>query len=97
MLQYLLATNYIDIIAVDFYYDLLKVSQNKFLDIFTHHVQMVNKTTHTSGYFIHHAYIKKSLMEEFFASATVENSYFSDYDAVRTVIEKNSGDFHINL
>ena len=34
MLQYLLATNSIDIIAGDFNYDLLKVSQNKFLDIF---------------------------------------------------------------
>ena len=43
MLQYLLATRSIDIIAGDFNYDLLKVSQNKFLDISTDHVQMVNK------------------------------------------------------
>ena len=41
--QYLLATNSIDIIAGDFNYDLLKVSQNKFLGIFTDNVQMVNK------------------------------------------------------
>ena len=43
MLQYLLATRSIDIIAGDFNYDLLKVSQNKFLGISTDHVQMVNK------------------------------------------------------
>ena len=35
-------------------------------------------------------------MEEFFSSVIVENSYFSDHDAVRTVVEKNSVDFHIN-
>ena len=38
MLQYLLATNSIDITAGEFNYDLLKVSQNKFLDIFTYHI-----------------------------------------------------------
>ena len=46
MLQYLLAANSIDIIIPgDFNYDLLNRSQNKFLEIFTHHVQMVNKPT----------------------------------------------------
>ena len=85
MLQYLLATNSIDIIAADFNYDLLKVSQNKFLDIFTDHVWMVNKPTH----------ISRSL-EEFFTNVTVENIYFSDHDAVRIAIEKNYVDFHIN-
>ena len=63
VLQYLLATNSIDIIAGDFNYDLLKVSQNKFLDIFTDHVQMVNKPTHISGSLIDHVYIKKFLMK----------------------------------
>ena len=43
MLIYLLATNSIDIIVGNFNYDLLKVSENKLLDIFTHHIQMVNK------------------------------------------------------
>ena len=38
-LEYLVATYYIDIIAGDFNYDLLKVSENKFLDIFTDHVR----------------------------------------------------------
>ena len=42
-MQYLLATNSIEIIAGDFSNDLLKVSQNKFLDIFTDHVHIVNK------------------------------------------------------
>ena len=42
MLQYLLPTHSIDIIAGDFNYDPLKVPQNNFLDIFTDHVQMVN-------------------------------------------------------
>ena len=54
MLQYLLATHSIDIIAGDFSYDLLKVSQNIFLDIFTDHIQMVNKPTHISGSLIDH-------------------------------------------
>ena len=35
MLQYLVATYPVDIIAGDFNYDLLKVSENKLLDIFT--------------------------------------------------------------
>ena len=46
LLQYLLATNSIYIIAGDFNYDSLKVSKNKHLDIFTDHVQMGNKPTH---------------------------------------------------
>ena len=49
MLQYLLATNSIDFIAGDFNYDLLRVSQNKLLDNFTDHVQLVNKPTLISG------------------------------------------------
>ena len=48
ILQYLLATDSIDIIAGDFNYVLLKVSQNKFLGIFTDHVQMINKSKHIS-------------------------------------------------
>ena len=94
MLQYLLATNSIDITAGEFNYDLLKVSQNKFLDIFTDHVQMVNKPTHIYGSLIDHVCIKKALMEEFFTNVTVENIYFSD---VRITIQKNYVDFHINL
>ena len=96
MLQYLIGTNSIDNIAVDFNYDLLKVSQNKLLDIFTDHVQIVNKTTHISQSLINHVYIKKALMEEFFTNVTVKNNYFSDHDVVRIVIEKNFVDFHIN-
>ena len=68
MLQYLLATHSVDTIAGDFNYDILKVSQNKLLDIFTDHVQMVNKPTHISGSLIEHVYIKKALMEEFFTN-----------------------------
>ena len=49
MLQYLLATNSIGIIAEEFSYDILKVSRNKFLHIFIDHVQIVNKPTHISG------------------------------------------------
>ena len=45
---------------------------------------------------IDHVYVKKTLMEEFFTNLTVGNSYFSDHDAVRIVIEKNSVDFQIN-
>ena len=68
MLQYLLARHSIDIIAGDFNYDLLKVSQNKFLDIFTDHVQIVNKPIHISRSLIDHVYIKTALMEEFFTN-----------------------------
>ena len=95
MLQYLSATNSIDIIAGDFNYDLLKVSENKLLDIFTHHVQMVNKPTYLPGYLIDHVYINKTLMEEFSTNVSVENIYFSDHDALRVVIEKNTVDFQL--
>ena len=43
LVQYLPTTNSIDIIAGDFIYNLLKVTENKLLDIFTDHVQIVNK------------------------------------------------------
>ena len=88
MLQYLVVTYSMDIINEDFNYDLLKVSGNKFLDIFTDHVEMVNKPTHSSRSLIDHVYIKKSLMEELLFNATVKNIYFSDHDAVRIMIEK---------
>ena len=55
---------------------------------------MVNKSTHKSESLVDHVYIKKTLLEEFFTTATVENIYFSDHDAARTVIGKNSGNFH---
>ena len=74
----------------------LKVSQNKFLNIFTDHVQMVQKPMHISRILIDHVYIKRALMKEFITNVTVENLYFSDHDAVRIVIEKNVVDFHIN-
>ena len=45
-MQYLVEANSIDIIAGNFNYDLLKVTENRFLDISTDHVQMVNKPTH---------------------------------------------------
>ena len=60
-MQYLVAAYSIDIIAWDFSYDLLKMSENNLLDIFTDDVQKVNKPTHLS--LIDHANINKSLME----------------------------------
>ena len=86
-MQYLLAANSINIIAREFNYDLLKVTENKLLDIFTYHVQIVNKRVYISGYMIDHICIKKTLM----------NIYFSDHDTLRIVIEKNAVDFYINL
>ena len=77
MLQDLLATNSVDIVAGGFNFDLLKVSENNLLlNIFMEHVQIVNKPTHISGSLIDHAYIKKILMEEFSANATVEKCFF---------------------
>ena len=96
MLQYLLATISTDIIAEDFSYDLLKVLQKKFLDIFTGNVQMVNKPTHISGSLIDHVHIKKALMEEFFINVNVGSIYFSDHNAVNIAIQKNYVDFHVN-
>ena len=94
MLEYLLATNSIYIVAGDFNFDLLTVSENNlFLNHFTEHVYIVNKPTNISGSLTDHVYIKKTLMEEFFANATVKNIYFSDHDAIRIVIEKNNVDF----
>ena len=70
------------------------VSKNKLLDVFTDHIEMVNKPTHISGSLIDHVFIKKDLMEEFFTNATVQNIYFSDHDAVRILIEKNAVGFY---
>ena len=54
---------------------------------------MINKPTHISGSLIHHDYIRKSLIEEFFTNSTVENIYLSDNGGVRSIIEKNAVDF----
>ena len=78
MVQYLLANNSIDIIAGDFNCDLLKVSENKFRDIFTD--QMVNKPTLISRCLIDHVQVRKTLMAEFSINATVGNIYFSGRD-----------------
>ena len=96
LMQYLLATNSIDVIAGRLQLNLLKVSQNNFLDIFTNHVLMVNKPTHISGSLIDHVYFKKVLMEEFFTTLTIQNIYILDHHVVRITIEKNYVDFHIN-
>ena len=72
ILQYLIATHSIDITTGDFSYDLLKLLENKFLDIFTNHLQMVNKPTQISGSSINHVYIKKILLEEFFKTSTFQ-------------------------
>ena len=73
---------------------IFQVSKNKLLDVFTDHIEMVNKPTHISGSLIDHVFIKKDLMEEFFTNATVENIYFSDHDAIRILIEKNAVGFY---
>ena len=75
MYQYLLASNSIELLTGNFN-DHLQVSQNKLLDIFTDHVQMVNKPTHTSALLMIHVYSKKAFMEEFFTNVTVVNVYF---------------------
>ena len=94
MLQYLLATNSVDIVVGDFNFDLLKVSENYLLlNYFIKHVQIVNKATHICGSLINHVYIKKTLMGEFPANVTVENICFSAHDAIRIAIEKNNVDF----
>ena len=68
MLQYLLATNSVDIVAGDVNFDLSKMLENNLLlNHFTEHVQIVNKPTHISATLIDHVYIKKILMEEFSA------------------------------
>ena len=73
---------------------IFQVFKNKLLDVFTDHIEMVNKPTHISGSLIDHVFIKKDLMEEFFTNATVENIYFSDHDAIRILIEKNAVGFY---
>ena len=76
LIQYLLAENSIDIIARDFNYDLLKVTEKKLLDIFADNVHIVIKPTHIFGLLTGHVYIKKSLMEEFSTNLFVENIIF---------------------
>ena len=73
------------------------MSQNKWLDIFADHAQIVHKPTHISESLIDHVYINKSLMDKFITNITVESIYFPDQEAVRVVIEKNSLDCYINL
>ena len=76
MLQYLLATNYVDIVAGDFNFDLLKVSENNLLlNHFMEQAQIVNQPTHISGSLKDHVYIKKTSMEEISANATVETVF----------------------
>ena len=48
LMQYLLVVNFIDVLARDFIYDLLKATEDKFLDISTDHDQIVNKETYLS-------------------------------------------------
>ena len=45
-MQYLLEVNSVDIIAVDFSYDILKVTENKISYIFRDHAQTINKPTY---------------------------------------------------
>ena len=59
MFKYLVAIYPIDILAGNFNYDLLIVLENKLFDLFTDHVQMVNKPTRISGSLTDHVYIKK--------------------------------------
>ena len=87
-MQYLLGKNCIDVIARDFNYNFSKVVQNKFLDIFTDHTQILNKSTHIYGSLIDHVHIKRAFMENLRS--------ISDHDDVRIVIEKNSVGFLIN-
>ena len=94
MLQYLVTTYYIDITADDFNYDLLKVSENKLLDIFTDHVQTVDNPTHISRSSMDHIYIKKSLIEVLAVMQLLKTFNFLDHDAARIMIEKNAVDFH---
>lgn len=54
---------------------------------------MINRAKHLRS-LIDHGYIKKDLFEEFFTNGAVENIYFLDNDAVKTLIEKNSVDFY---
>ena len=93
MLQYQVAKYSKDTI-VDVNCDMLKFSENKRLDIFTNHVQMVNNPKFLSGFFVDQVYINNSLMKECFTNATVGNIYFSDHNAVRIIIEKNAFDFY---
>ena len=80
MLQYLLATNSIDIIAGDYNYDFLNVPQNIFLDIFTNHVHMVNKPTHIWIFDISCLY-QESFDGRIFTNVTVENINFSYHES----------------
>ena len=80
MSQYLLGIKSRDIIAGDFRFNLLKLLENKLLDIFTGQFQMLNKTTHISGFLIDHVCMNKTLIKEFFTNANVESIYFSDQD-----------------
>ena len=55
--------------------------------------QIVNKPTHIWS-MINHVYIKNTLIKEFFTTVSVEKTYFSVHDVVRTVIDKNADNIY---
>ena len=84
--------------------------KSKVVGNFIDHVRMINKPTHihtrthththththkrTPLLVIDHVFIKKILMDKFSSNAMVTISYFSDNDAIRTVIKKSAVGFH---
>ena len=62
--------------------------------IFTDHSQIVNKPKHISRSLIDYVCIKQTLTIEFSIITITENIYFSNHDAIRTLIENNNVDFH---
>ena len=96
VLEYLIATNTVDIIAGDFNYDLFKANPDKLMDFLKNYSQLVREATHISGSLIDHVYVRKNLLEEFNVNVKVQNVYFSDHDAVRIMITKDEVDFDVH-
>ena len=75
--MHLLAADSISIKLGDFSYGLLKVTENKLLDILIDHIHIVNKPIYMSGSLI--CLCQETLLEEFCTNVTVENIHFSDH------------------
>ena len=94
MLQYLLTTKSTDIIAGDSNYDLLQVSENMFLDYFYRPFPDRKEAKTYISIVDRLCLYQTNFAIEFSIITITENIYFSNHDAIRTLIEKNNVDFH---
>ena len=96
ILEYLLVSNSVDVIVGNFNYDLSKVSRNKILDHLKDYAQVVNEATHISEISNRSCLYKEYIIKRFSVNVKIQNMYFPDHDAVRTVLTNDKVNFSIS-